>query len=93
MASIRDIKKDIDCLVGEVISDCYLAIYFHPEKKQDIVTVMEEAVALRNALFLQVNHPAEKNNPSLVRKHFAHIRQEMFTKVDTLFQKLSGIAK
>ena len=44
MASIRLIKKDIDYLVGEVVADCYLAIYFHPEKKDEIVKVMEEAV-------------------------------------------------
>ncbi len=93
MASIRAIKKDIDCLVGEVISDCYLAIYFHPDKKQDIVSVMEEAVELRNTLFKQVNHPADKQNASLVKKHFAQVRRDLFSKVDALFQKLSGLAK
>ena len=72
MASIRLIKKDIDYLVSEVVSDCYLTIYFHPEKKQEIVSVMEEAVELRNSLFAQIK-PKEKHNPSLVKKHYAQI--------------------
>ncbi|MBE5032960.1 hypothetical protein [Gallalistipes aquisgranensis] len=91
MASIRLIKKDIDYLVGEVISDCYLTVYFHPEKKQEIVSVMEEAVELRNSLFSQVK-PKEKHNPSLVKKHYAHMRRELMEKVDGLFVKLSGIS-
>lgn len=91
MASIRLIKKDIDYLVGEVISDCYLTVYFHPEKKQEIVSVMEEAVELRNSLFSQVK-PQEKHNPSLVKKHYAHMRRELMEKVDGLFVKLSGIS-
>ena len=91
MASIRSIKKDIDYLVSEVISDCYLTIYFHPEKKQEVVSVMEEAVELRNSLFAQVK-PKEKHNPSLVKKHYAQMRRDLMTKVDGLFVKLSGIS-
>ena len=91
MASVRLIKKDIDYLVSEVVSDCYLTIYFHPEKKQEIVSVMEEAVELRNALFAQIK-PKEKHNPSLVRKHYAQIRRDLMSGVDGLFVKLSGIS-
>lgn len=93
MASLRLIKKDIDYLVGEVVSDCYLSIYFHPEKREEIVAVMQKAVALRNDLFEKVNNPAEKYNKSLVKKHFAFIRQEMFTQVDAMFETLSALNK
>ena len=33
MASIRRIKRDIDFLANEVISDCYMALYFNDGAK------------------------------------------------------------
>ena len=69
MASIRGIKNEIDYLVSEVISDGYMALYFNVEKRDAIVSVIEEAVAMRNNLYEKVNNPADKQNKSLVRKH------------------------
>ena len=93
MASIRSIKKDIDYLVSEVISDSYLTIYFHPEKKEQAVKVMEEAVTLRNNLVSRANNPAEKNNQHLVRRHYGKLRSDLLEGVDSLFNKLSEICK
>ena len=93
MASIRLIKKDIDYLLSEVVADCYLAIYFHPEKKDEIVKVMEEAVELRNKLFDWVNNPAEKHSITLIKKHFRYIREELFSKMEELLEKLSAVTQ
>lgn len=93
MASRRYLKKQIDYLVAEVIADAHLCLYFNPDKKQeDIIAVMEEAVALRNDLFARIK-PEEKNNRSLVRKHYAAIRHDMIVGVDGLFEKLSTTCK
>ncbi len=91
MATLRQIKKDIDYLVNEVVYDCYLALYFHTEKKDAIVAVMEEAVDARNEFFEMANHPAEKHNKSLVKKHYAFLRNELMDRIDGLFGKLSEI--
>lgn len=91
MASLRDIKKDIDYLVNEVVFDCYLALYFHEDRKDRIIPVMQDAVDLRNELFEMVNNPAEKHNPSLVKKHYRFIRMQMFERIDGLFNKLSSV--
>lgn len=93
MASIRGIKNEIDYLVSEVISDGYMALYFNVEKRDAIVSVIEEAVAMRNNLYEKVNNPADKQNKSLVRKHYAQIRRDMISGTDDLFRKLSDIGK
>ena len=49
--------------------------------------------SLRNKLYDQVNHPADKQNKSLVRKHYAQVRRDMMSGVDGLFRKLSDICK
>ena len=93
MASIRSIKKEIDYLISEVISDSYLAIYFHPEKKEQAIKVMEDAVALHNDLVNRVNNPAEKNNPHLVKRHYGQLRRELLEGVDKLFRAIGEICK
>lgn len=91
MASIRQLKKDIDYLVNEVVYDCYMALYFNPDKKAEVVEVMEEAVNSRNEFYEMANHPAEKHNKSLVKKHYSFVRNELMDRIDSLFDKLSQV--
>lgn len=91
MANLRVLKKEIDYRLEEVVFDCDMAICFQPSKEQEIFAVMEEAVALRNALFAKAMNPAEPHNRSLVRKHYAALRVEMVDSFEKLFEKLSAI--
>ena len=93
MASLRDIKKEIDYTVNEVVYDCYLSLGFHPEQQEEIVTLMQQVVDMRNNLFELVNNPAEKHNPSLVRKHYSYVRQQMIERTEEIWGKLSEICK
>ncbi|MDR0954994.1 MAG: hypothetical protein LBM20_06420 [Rikenellaceae bacterium] len=93
MASRRYLKKEIDYLVSEVVGDAQLCLYFSPEgKREEIIGVMEEAVEMRNDLFARIK-PAEKNNRTLVRKHYAALRNDLMLRIDAMFEKLSGICK
>ncbi|MFI3330243.1 MAG: hypothetical protein R3Y38_00385 [Rikenellaceae bacterium] len=93
MASVKRIKKDIDYLVSQIMSDCYLTIYFHPEKKDEIIAIMNKTADLRNKFITAANNPAEKNNASLVRKHYAALRNEIMEGVDAMFTALSELCK
>ena len=94
MASIRRTKKEIDALVGEVISDAYTCLVINDNEKSDeIFDIIETAIELRNNLFDRVNNPAEKHNAKLVKKHYTAIRSEMFTSIDKLFSRLSAALK
>ena len=90
MANLRNLKKEIDYRLEEVVFDCDMAICFQPSKEKEVFEVMQEAVAVRNDLFTKAN-PAEPHNRSLVRKHFAALRVEMVEAYDKLFEKLSKI--
>lgn len=94
MASVRGIKNDIDFLVNEIVSDCYMALYFNGEEKREkIISIIEDAVAFRNDMYYRANHPADKKNRSLVRKHYAQMRRDMMSQIDGMFTKLSEICK
>ena len=52
MASIRNLKKDVDFLVDEVIGDCMLYLHFNKGKNIDeIESVLKQTVDLRNDLY------------------------------------------
>lgn len=91
MANLRNLKKEIDYRLEEVVFDCDMAICFQPSKEKEVFEVMQEAVAVRNDLFTKANNPAEPHNRSLVRKHFVALRAEMVETYDKLFEKLSKI--
>ena len=48
MANLRNLKKEIDYRLEEVVFDCDMAICFQPSKEKEIFEVMQEAVGVRN---------------------------------------------
>ncbi|MEG0602152.1 MAG: hypothetical protein RR980_05150 [Mucinivorans sp.] len=92
MAKLRTIKKDIAYLTGEVISNSYLALYFQGQGSEDKLTaIINQAIELHNSLIERANHPTEKKNARLVRKHYASLRSELASGVDGLFGEISTI--
>jgi hypothetical protein len=93
MASIRELKKDIDYLVFEVISDCFMYSNVHPENKSDELSVLiSDAVEFRNDLIARVNNPDGKDNPKIVKAYYKTLEKDLITGVDKLFERLSAIS-
>ena len=94
MSSIRNLKKDIDFLFFELISDCFMFTSLHGgEKNTEVQNLIEEAVQMRNEFIDRANHPDGKDNPKIIGAYYSAIRKELFEKVDGYFEKLSEITK
>jgi hypothetical protein len=94
MASVRSLKKDIDYLVFEVISDCFAFSGIHPDDKSEEVTaIITDAVNFRNDLIARVNNPDGKENPKIVRSYYKTVEKDLLTGVDKLFDRLSALSK
>ena len=93
MANLRNLKKEIDYRLEEFVFDCEMAIYFQPNKEDEVVKLMEKAVELRNALYVKANNPDEPKNASLVRKYYAAMRRDMVASFEGLFGDLSALNK
>ena len=91
MANLRDLKKEIDYRLEEVVFDCDMAIAFQPSKEQEIFELMQQAVALRNELIAKVINPTEPHNKSLVRKYYTALRADIVKSFEALFEELSKI--
>jgi hypothetical protein len=94
MASVRGLKKDIDSLIFEVISDCFIYSGLHPENKSDEVSaIISDAVKFRNDLIARVNNPDGKDNPKIVKSYYKCVEKDLISGVDKLFKKLSTLPK
>jgi hypothetical protein len=94
MASIRELKKDIDYLIFEVISDCFVFSGVHPENQSDeLSAIISDAVNLRNDLIARVNNPDGKDNPKIVKAYYKSVGKDLMTGVDELFDRLSSLSK
>lgn len=86
--NLRDIKKDIEYLLGEFIDDCSLFLAFNPDESRDeeIAKLIDESVDLYNELKDKVNAKVEGNK----KAYYNGIRKELVEGLDALCEKLSA---
>lgn len=94
MASIKHLKKDIDYIVSEIISDCYIYLYFNNNKNEkEIVDIITKSVELRNDLFNRTNNPNKNADKKAFREHYKLIYKDLLENSDNLFGQLSLLSK
>lgn len=93
MASLRDLKKDIDYMMYEVISDCFVYQGVHPDHKtEELQAIINDAVSLRNDLIARVNNPDGKDNPKIVKAYYQTVKKDLAVGADKLFSRLSALS-
>ncbi len=93
MANKREIKKDVDFLVGEVISDCYTFLLINGEKNRDnVIEIIGSIVEKRNDLINRVNNQDKAFDKKQVKSHYKAINADLLTAIDESFSKLSKLS-
>ncbi|MCQ2120145.1 MAG: hypothetical protein MJY84_09515 [Bacteroidales bacterium] len=88
--NLRDIKKDIEYVIGAFIDDCSLFSCVNKASDEEALAgLLEEAVDLYNDLRDKVNEKVEGPKAA----HFAAIRKELLEKTNALYEKLSAMVK
>lgn len=88
MATIRELKNEVNYLTFEIISDCNTFMNMHYDKKEQAIKLVEEAVALRNDLIQKINHPDQNS-----KKYFNDLRTQLIDGADKIFEKLRKLIK
>ena len=89
--NLRDVKKDIEYVIGAFIDDCTLFLNVHPGSKNadEIANLIDKAVDLYNELRDNVvNAPKEG-----VKAYFTNVRKGLLEKTDALYDELSAAVK
>ncbi len=91
MASRKDLKKDIEYLVFELIADCYGCIYENPDTDLSVFEgVINDAIQLKDDLVVRINqfNPVESGNS---RKYFKSIKHDLVNGLKGGYEKLNAI--
>ena len=94
MASVRNLKKDIDLVMSLALSDCFYVLEYN--SKVDEVAVYKiagEIVQGHRELRLRAIHPDGKDNPKLVKQYYKALVKDMLIAADSALEKLSAEVK
>ncbi len=83
--NLRDIKKDIEYVLGAFIEDCSVVAAVRPSTDETVAALMEEAIELYNELRDKVSAKVDGNK----KAYFNSLRKEILEKTDALYTKLS----
>jgi len=71
MASRRDLKKDINHMLAEVMEQCFSQLYYSPEINQEsVVNIISDAQLLKKNLIAKINNSCHVDKAE--RKRFYH---------------------
>ena len=88
MTNVRDLKKDINYVLGDIIEAVYVWEYTNPEKDtKKSEAVIDEAIATFDDLIEKVNDRKVENK----KAHFKAINKELEDKGRTLIEKINKL--
>lgn len=94
MANRRNLKKDINWLTEEVISDCLIYMDFNqPKDEKPLAEIINTVVTKRNELFGRINQPTSTVARGEVKKMYTQMVKEMFETTNDCFEKLSKLPR
>ncbi|RBW60412.1 MULTISPECIES: hypothetical protein [unclassified Tenacibaculum] len=88
MASIKNLKKDINYTLGDIIEECYVWELLNP--KEDTAkseAIIDEAIATFDGLLDNVHAKNIENKKS----HFKNISKDLEIKAKELIQKVNSL--
>lgn len=94
MANRRDLKKDLNWLTHEVISDCLIYLEINPGKDETpVAEIIDELIRHRAESFIEINKPTTGMNRQEVKQKYNGIVSNFFEVANSSFEKLSKLSK
>ncbi|TSA34416.1 MAG: hypothetical protein D4R64_11910 [Porphyromonadaceae bacterium] len=88
MASKKNLKKDIDYLITDVILDCYACMEEHPEKDFSAYEeIINEIIIVKGDLLDRINH-FDLGNHGKSRPYFLGIKRDLVKNITAAHEKL-----
>ena len=89
MANIRDLKKDINYVLGDIIEAVYLWELTNPEKEtKKSEAIIDEAINVFDELIVKINLKNVDNS----KQHFKAINQELEVEGRKLIDKINALS-
>lgn len=94
MASIKNLKKDIDLVMSLVISDCFLVLEENSKVEDEkVLDIVKEVIVKHREFRVRANHPDGKENPKMVKQFYKKLIDDLLDVADESLEKLSELVK
>ena len=91
MASLKDIKKDINFLADQMLSECFSFMEYSPVNNlENVLDILHDVEQLRQNLLFKVNNPPENENTKL---YYRNIATEMYDMNMKLLEDLNSLSQ
>ncbi|MGJ8666598.1 MAG: hypothetical protein ACSHW7_09550 [Patiriisocius sp.] len=88
MANVRNLKKDINYVLGDIIEAVYIWELTNPEKDaKDAEKIIDDAIATFDELIVKVNAKDVDNK----KQHFKAVTNELETKGRALIDRINKL--
>ncbi len=88
MASIKNLKKDINYVLGDIIEECYTWELLNPKTdSKDTEAIIDEAILAFDSLVEKVNMKNVENK----KAHFKNITLELEEEANNLLEKINKL--
>ncbi len=87
MANVRDLKKDINYVLGDIIEAVYIWELTNPKQEKSGEAIIDEAIATFDELIAKVNQKNVENK----KKHFKAINAELEERGRKLIEKINSL--
>ena len=88
MASIKNLKKDINFVLGDIIEECYAWELLNPKAdKKDSEQIMDEAIVAFDSLIDMINMKGVENK----KAHFKNIEASLESKAVDLILRVNKL--
>lgn len=85
MASIRKLKKDVNYLSHELLTEVFAYKHFHPNLEEEkFDEIIKNLVKKRNEIISRINHPEESKDSENLDNHFNRVKVEMESMIKEL---------
>ncbi len=94
MANRRELKKDLNWLTNEVITDCILYLEMNPKKEEKpVAEIINNLLIKRNEALAKINMPTTKMAKGEVKVMYKTVISDFVEITNGSFEELSKIAK
>ena len=87
MASVKNLKKDINYTLGDIIEECYIAQMLTPANAEKAEAIIDEAIETFDVLVEKVHAKDVENK----KAHYKAINVALESKATELVEKLNNL--
>ena len=80
MASIRKLKKEVNHMAYELLTEAFAYKHFHPEmEEKKFDEVIKKIVKGRNDIIGRINNPENQNDSESLNQYYSRVKEDMIS--------------